>query len=35
MNLGTDIILVRVLNPHDQPRQLFKEIVLGSCEIVG
>ena len=23
-----------MLNPHDQPRQLFKETVLGSCEIV-
>ena len=34
VNLRTDIIPVRVLNPHDQPRQLFKETVLGSCEIV-
>ena len=34
VNLRADITPVRVLNPHDQPRQLFKETVLGSCEIV-
>ena len=34
VNLRADIIPVRVLNPHDQPTHIFKETVLGFCEIV-
>ena len=34
VNLRDDTIPVRVLNPHDEPKKLFKETVLGSCDTV-
>ena len=34
VNMKSDIIPVRVLNPNDQPKQLYKNTVLGTCSLV-